>query len=258
MTRRHALLVLFTAAAAAAATFIWLEWPHDDPARVSVEEAVRSFRAQGSESTGDRAGIGPAPGVYRYATQGAETGDASFFSASHSYDGVSTVTVSAGGCGETERWEVLAQRWNETEVCSRPAGEEPWAATEFHEFFGNEQEDVFSCRGDSPRRPPFEPVSKPFTIRCTSPDSTVLSTLRVRDLAPVEVDGRKYQAVHTVTRSVLKGETNGTTRSEDWRRRSDGLLLRRRVAAKASTDAAGGTLYTEHYTITLIDPRPRR
>ncbi|HYG95960.1 MAG TPA: hypothetical protein VD741_02520, partial [Solirubrobacterales bacterium] len=211
-----------------------------------------------SRNAGLRAGSGPAPGVYRYATRGSESVATDFLSTTHSYDGVSTITVSAGGCGEVERWEVLEERWNEAESCPRSAAGERWTVTEFHEFFGIAQEDAYTCRGESMQRPPFAAPSARFTSRCTSADSSVLNTSRIRGIATVTVGGKKYEAVHTVSSSVVSGDTTGNATSEDWRRRSDGLLLRRSVSSNALTSAGGGARYSERYTIELIDPRPRR
>src|ERR1044071_6433484 len=110
MSRRRVVIVVVLAGVAALALLVWLKLPRDEPKRATVDDAVRSFRAQGE---GGGAGAGePALGVYRYATAGEEEAEA-ILSASHDYDGVSTITLSAGHCGQLELWRVLEGRWTE-------------------------------------------------------------------------------------------------------------------------------------------------
>lgn len=255
MARRYKLATLIAVLAAVVATVLWLNWPRDAAVRATVQDAVRSFRAQGGP--GVDAGAGPAPGVYRYVTRGSES-VAAVLSTTHSYDGVSTLTVSTGSCGEIERWEVLKERWNETEWCGGRTGAEAWRVVEFHEFFGVAQEDAFACMGEAMQRPPFADASARFGSRCRSSDSSARNDGRVEGFTTVEVDGREYEAVHTVSQSRVEGNSTGNTTTEDWRRRSDGLLLRREVSSDVSTSAGGGADYTERYGIELIDPHPQR
>jgi hypothetical protein len=163
-----------------------------------------------------------------------------------------------GSCGDIERWEVLRERWTETEWCGAPGGTEAWKVTEFHEFFGTEKKDTFKCQGESIRQPPFENGSTRSRNRCESSGSSALGTARFQGFVPVEVNGEEYEAAHIFSQSVVEGDTSGTTETEDWRRRSDGLLLRRQVSSDALTNAGGGARYIESYRIELIDPHPQR
>lgn len=47
-------------------------------------------------------------------------------------------------------------------------------------------------------------------------------------------------------------------RVKDWRRRSDGLLLRRDVTSQAESDSYGGMHYSEHYGLRLLSVIPER
>lgn len=252
---RRRILLLLTIVAAISAALAWLNRPHDDPARTTVEDAVRSFRAHG---TGPNEPGAAAPGVYRYATRGSESVETAILSATHDYNGVSTIAITPGGCGEIERWQVLVSRWNEIESCGGPKDDKVWTVTEFHEFFDVGQEAIFRCGGTSTLGPPFEPSGTRFSSRCDSGDSSATSASRVVGFEVITVDGRRYEAIHTMSRSVLSGDTEGSAKSEDWRRRSDGLLLRRWVSSDASTSDGGGTHYTERYMVNLIDPKPQR
>lgn len=222
-----------------------------------MDEAIRSFRAEDDGGRGGEAGGERAPGVYRYETRGSESAQSPILDTTHDYDGVSTIVVSAGRCGVVERWQVLKGRWAEGESCPGPRGDRFTTATEFHEFFGFEQEDSFRCSGIAmPRLEQSAGVR--FSSSCESEDSSVSNASRVIGFGTVTVAGEPFEAIHTESRSELEGEFTGTARREEWRRRSDGLLLRRAVSTTTDTGLGGGTHYTEQYTIELLDTQPRR
>lgn len=257
MPRRRYIALLVAAGVVAVAVLAWLNRPRDEPARATVDEAVRSFRAQddggrGGEDSGERA-----LGVYRYATRGSESVQSPVTDTSHDYDGVSTIVVSEGRCGEVERWQVLEGRWSEGESCPGPHGYRFTTATEFHEFFGFEQEDSFRCHGVAMPRPPVK-RGVSFSSSCRSGDSSVTNASRVIGFETVTIAGEPFQAIHIESRSELEGEVTGAARREEWRRRSDGLLLRRSASTATDTSVGGGTHYTEQYTIELLDTQPRR
>lgn len=256
--RRRYIVSLVVAGAAVLAVLAWIHRPQDDPARATVDDAVRSFRAQDDGGRGGEASAGRALGVYRYATRGSETAESPILDTTHDYNGISTIVLSEGRCGEVERWEVLSGRWTEGETCKGPDGDRFTAGTEFHEFFGYGQKDSFRCRGISMSGPPVEKVGARFSSSCESDDSSVINESRVVGFETVTVAFEPFPAIHTESRSRLEGESTGTARREDWRRRSDGLLLKRSVSSEADTSLGGGTHYTERYTIELLDSQPRR
>jgi hypothetical protein len=239
------------------AVLVWLNRPQDEPARATVDDAVRSFRAQADGGRDGAASGERALGVYRYATQGSESVQSPVADTTHSYDGVSTVVVSEGQCGKVERWQVLEGRWSEGESCPSSHGDRFTMATEFHEFFGFEQEDSFRCDGIAMPRAPVKRGAN-FASSCRSRDSSVTNASRVVGLETVTVAGEPFEAIHIESRSELGGEVTGTSRREEWRRESDGLLLRRSASTSTDTGLGGGTHYTEQYTIELLDTRPRR
>jgi hypothetical protein len=257
--RRYIALVAVAGIVAGIALLAWLNRPRDDPAKATVGDAVRSFRAGGE---GGRHEVGPgepALGVYRYATRGSESAKTALGGTSHDYRGLSTIVLSAGRCGERERWQVLEGRWTEAESCAGPSGRQLGTVTEFHEFFGVEQEDSFRCEGAAvPGLDDLRPGVQ-FSNSCESDGSSISNSAKVAGFETVSVGGEPFPAVRVVSMSRLDGETSGTARREDWRRRSDGLLLRRTATSVADASAAGTDAhYSESYTIRLLDPEPRR
>ena len=254
MGRGRKIALLVAVCVVVLAALAWLNRPRDEPTKVTVHDAVRSFRAE--SDSGEPAGgpKEPALGVYRYTTRGSESVKSPIFGATHNYSGVSTIVLSAGRCGQRERWQVLAGRWSEAEACPAAHGEATATVVEFHEFFGTGQEDSFHCHST--------PVSgRPgshFSSECESEDSSISSSSRVLGVESVSVGGEPYDATHIESRSVLGGETSGSSKHEEWRRRSDGLLLKRSAESEANTSKAGGSHYSEHYTIQLLSVTPQR
>lgn len=257
MSRRRYIAIAAVAGVGLLALVAWLNRPRDEPARASVKDAVRAFRA-GAENRDLEAASGePAPGVYRYATRGEESAKTAIGGATHDYYGVSTIAVGSGRCG-VERWQVLTGRWTEAETCLGPKGYELKTVTEFHEFFDVGQKDSFRCHGaPAPRLADLQPGIS-FSGLCESDGSTISSVAEVVGFGTVFVGDEAFPVVHTRARSRVEGETSGSALRDDWRRRSDGLLLRRSVTSDADSDAGGGTHYTERYTLHLIDLEPRR
>jgi hypothetical protein len=235
---------------------VWQAWPRDDPARATVEEAVERFRERAAAS-GEGPG-GAASGVYRYRTTGSETADTDLLSATHDYDGISTIIISRSDCGVLERWQVLAGRWTEADFCVPPDGSGLRRVTEFHEFFGRDRENTYRCRGRAPSRRLLRTVGTKFSSRCSSGDNSANSVSRVVDVERIEVAGESIDAIHTVSDVVLDGDVAGSTTREDWRRREDGLLLRRVVETDAEMSGAISADYAEEYTIELLSTRPQR
>lgn len=255
-SRRRYIVALVVVCVAGLAVLAWVNRPRDDPARATVHDAVRSFRAQADGERGEAGSGERALGVYRYATQGSESVESPISDTTHDYYGVSTVVVSEGQCGKVERWQVLEERWSEGESCPGPDGDRFTAATEFHEFFGFEQEDSFRCRGIVMPRPIKAGVS--FSSSCESSDSSVVNVSRIIGIETVAVAGEPFEAIRIRSQSELSGEVTGTAQREEWRRLSDGLLLRRSTSTATDTGIGGGTHYSERYTIKLLHPRPRR
>jgi hypothetical protein len=256
--RKVTLLVAACLAAVAVAVVVaWQSRPSDDASKATVNDAVRSFRAEGESGGRHRAEADEtAPGVYRYATSGSESVTGAEFGTTHKYGGVSTITVSSGRCGERERWQVLVERWTQAEACAGQHGGGIVRLTQFHEFFGEEQEDSLLCHG-----PAGAEISRPgarYSSSCRSRGSSISTVTHVIGPRRISVGGQGFDAIGTVSESTLRGGTSGTSSREDWRRRSDGLLLSRWSQTDVDTSEGGGSHYTERYTIRLLSTKPRR
>jgi hypothetical protein len=238
--------------------FAWRHFPRDDVSRTSVDDALRAFRRdRGGSSTSAGGGSGfPRPGVYRYATRGGESLDAAVLDADHPYAGVSTIAIAPSPCGVRERWQVFASRWSEGAVCRVGGGTRLESVEERHEFFGRENVVSNRCSGDVV--PPLSELRAGTAWRsvCASRDSSVHNASTVVGPEAVEVAGRKLDALHIRSVSRFEGESSGRAERDEWRRRSDGLLLERTVAIDADFDIIGGGHYTERYSLRLLSTRP--
>jgi hypothetical protein len=258
MRRGRYIALGVVAAVAVLAALAWLNRPSDHATKATVDDAVRSFRDEDDRARRGDGDDEPLLGVYRYRTRGSETAQNLLAGgATHDYRGISTITLSDGRCGLRERWQVLAGRWSEGELCTLSQGDAHATATEFHEFFGVGQEDSFRCSGVPVGRAQLRPGAH-FASSCRSDDSSLSSVTRVVGIEMVSVGGKKIEATHSMSRSRLEGGTSGTGRREEWRRRSDGLLLRRTVSSDAESSGSGGTDYNESYTLQLLAVTPRR
>lgn len=256
MGRGSKIALLVAVCLVAVAALAWLNRPRDETTKATVGDAVRTFRADGN-ARHDRESKGePALGVYRYMTSGSESVKGAAFGATHGYGGVSTIALSAGKCSERERWQVLAGRWAEAESCAGPHRETRSTLVEFHEFFGTPQEDSFRCYGSS--GPPHPQPGTRYSSRCESKGSSISTMARIAGAGRVTVGGVPYDAVHIESRSVLGGQTSGTAQRDEWRRRSDGLLLRRAADSEVDTSAGEDSHYSERYTLRLLSTEPRR
>ncbi len=257
-SRKVALLVAVgLTVVAAVATIAWLSRPSDEASKATVNDAVRSFRAEGGsgERRGDRVDEA-ALGVYRYATSGSESVKGAGFGTTHDYGGVSTITISSGRCGQRERWQVLVERWTEAEACAGRHGRGSVRLIQLHEFFGEEKKDSFLCHG--PAGPETSRPGARYSSACRSGGSSISTVTHVIGTRRISVGGKDFEAIGTVSQSGLRGGTSGTSSREEWRRRSDGLLLSRWSQTEAETNGGGGSHYSEHYEIRLLSTTPRR
>ncbi len=197
-------------------------------------------------------------GVYRYRTRGEEhiqAGD--LLSATHDYNGVSTVILTSSSCGVRERWEVLNARWSEVSFCDPPNGNGLSQFSEFHEFFGIARRDDYHCQGNTLPRQVASRAGARITSKCEGDGNAAVTDSRVLGETAVEVAGKPIEAIHTSSRTRLRGEVSGTTRRDEWRRRSDGLLLRSIAVTDATREETISANYQERYTLKLLSLLPR-
>lgn len=237
----------------------WRLFPRDDTTRVSVGDAVAQFRAEGGgRGGGEGALFERRPGVYRYQTRGSESADTGLISATHDYDGISTITISPKGCGVVERWQVLGGRWAEFRSCPTKGDFfELKGFVEYHEFFGESRKSTYTCTGDPASKRSARQVGKTFQGRCESDEGdSATSVSLVEAIEKVDVGGKAFDAVHTTTDVKLDGHVTGTAKRDDWRRRSDGLLLRRVTSSDAQMSGTIDADYKESYSLQLLSVEP--
>jgi hypothetical protein len=242
------------------AIFAWKVVPRDSVTRATVGEAVQKFRHRVEQRTAHGTGLldGVEYGVYRYEIHGGEDVDATILSARHNYGGVSTVAVTPMPCGVEERWQVLKGRWTEVELCRTEGGSRVRKLRDSHEFFGEERVISYACRGDDIPVAADQRPGVGWTFECVADGASATNVSRVVAIEELEVGGQAYDAVHSRSKITLEGEVSGTDRREEWRRRSDGLLLRRVDDIEANLDIIGGASYEEHYSLSLLSSEPER
>ena len=246
--------------AAGGALYAWTHFPRDHTSRTSASDALHAFRQRLKNiplHSNQNFNL-PQPGVYRYATLGGEALDTPILSTNHEYDGVSTITVQPSPCGIDERWQVFKSRWNEGTVCYESHGTRLASVTERHEFFGTSSSVSDRCNGGTV--PPFSDmrVGMHWKTTCASRANLTLNRSTVVGFQAIAVTGEELNAVHIKSVATLEGETSGRVERNDWRRKADGLVLRRTVTTDAHFDFVGGGHYSEHYSLMLLSSTPRR
>ncbi|HEX5608562.1 MAG TPA: hypothetical protein VFX45_00560 [Solirubrobacterales bacterium] len=247
LTRARVLLLLGLLAVAIA--LVWQLVPRDETSSVALSDELARFRKlaeQDPARTEAAAGL-PAPGVYRYAIQGGESLDA-LLDADHPYGGTATIVVTRVPCGVEESWRVLRERWSVSALCQVGGELRLRRLDDYHDFFGEARTYAYACA----------PSARPRVTECRAGGSGISYSTQSLGTEPVEVGGRTFVARHIRSAIVLSGETSGAGRSEEWRRSSDGLLLRKRVEVSTNVAVPGGGEYTESYWLALRSSRPER
>jgi hypothetical protein len=265
VSRGRTIALVLAACVVIGGILVWRLFPSDDTSRVSVAEQVAEFREGGGGAGGGEGALFERkPGVYRYKTAGSETADTGLLSSTHEYDGISTMTISPKSCGVVEgvveRWQVLGGRWSEFTSCPTKGDFfELRGFVDFHEFFGDARETAYTCTGDAASRRSARQVGKTFDGRCESKDgNSVTSRSLVEGVEKVRVGEKRFDAVHTVSDVELAGDVAGIAKRDDWRRRSDGLLLRRISDSDVRMSGSIDADYEERYTIELISVNPEQ
>jgi hypothetical protein len=250
MSRGWGIALGLVALVAAVGLFVWQQRPRDSADRVTVDQVREKFRADVARDPGrlEQADGLPEPGVYRYSIHGGETLDA-VQDTDHRYGGVSTITVIPSPCGVLERLQVLSGRWSQIELCPGDGGDiRVVSLHDHHEFFGVEQDTSYVCRRGA----------QPEESRCASGGDLISNTGKLIGTESVEVGGRSFSAFHVRTDIAISGSNSGAGRSDEWRRRSDNLLLKKEVSTDASFTEEGGGNYGERYSLLLLSTSPQR
>jgi len=209
---------------------------------------------------------GDAGGVYVYDTTGSEGVDA-LSGGSHDYPARTTMTVTpaAGDCLDV-RWDALAQRWDDEQLC--PAAGGGWTrprTTEFHSFFGQDETRTSTCTGTDVVPPP-DPGAGATTWTCDSPGtgrsgpSHEDGRRNVVGEGHVIVAGTTRAALHVRYTTTVSGDTTGGGTVDRWYSLDRYPLLLREIIHETdrSHTVIGTVRYHEDVALTLAAWEPRR
>jgi hypothetical protein len=247
----------------------------DSARAVPTEEVVDVFRASTStteepasttsttEVTASTAATIAPPlveqGIYRYNTTGSENIDA-LDGATHDYPSETTITVVASGCGVHLRWDALRERRDEWALCSTPDGIELQAdGVQYHEFFGQPDEEAVTCDGAVLLVPVVAPIPGEVQSQsCTLADDPWLPSWEVLERTTRSVEGTQIEVQH-VRMTVDDNDEYWEHTVVDWYLAATGLPVEV-VCTKESRSPSpiGAVTYREQYDLKLISTTPLR
>lgn len=259
-------------AAVVAVLVVRAVWLHDSTRTVDADEALDRYRSSTTvapdsnpdstlaPATTEPSAVLltlPAPGVYLYATSGSESVDL-LGGAVHSYPPRTTLTVTPSGCGVHLRWDLLAERREEWDLCVTGAGiEYQPRSTAYHEFFGQGEENAAECDRAVVVRP-VEVVEGAITEpRCTIRGSEWLPRWEVIGTDTRLLEGHEVDTVHVrLTVNDTDGYLEQTT--VDWWLDEHGLPVEMRGTEDSTADsgAVGDLRYVEQYQAALVSSDP--
>jgi hypothetical protein len=252
---RHAASEPSTTAAPDATARPEAERAKDTDKRAEPAAAAATPEGAGAEPAAEPFEI-PQEGVYTYATEGYEQTDA-LSGQRHDYPSETAVTIRKGGCGWTSRWAPLRERWEENEICEKPAGSFMARYTMHHEFFQRGVTDQFTCDGYVQR--PDVKAGESWTFGCKSKGTTGTSTNTVVGFETITVDGTAVKTVHMRYAITAKGDNEGTIVQDRWLGLEPRSLVR--LTQKADLKVAspfGKVNYAERFRIDLTSLEPKR
>jgi hypothetical protein len=197
----------------------------------------------------------PAAGVYVYDTTGSDSVDA-LGGASHRYPAATTITVQPGGCGVTQRWQALEERWDAWTSCEEHDGVRLGSFTGYHRFFGEGTTDEWVCSGAP--RPVRAAPGTTWSTTCVQESAPTVWTGTVVGDETLVVGGDPVRVQH-VRIELDDGLATDVQRYEAWYLEGTDLLVRQ-VAdmATANSSSIGTVHYREQYTLQLVSLVPRR
>jgi hypothetical protein len=203
----------------------------------------------------------PEPGVYVYTTSGSESIDA-LTGARHEYPAESAITVTPGGCGVVVRWQPLAERYDEYDLCLAPSGGlDSSTYTSFHRFFNQDDKSTYSCPPGTAFVPRPTTAGSAWRASCSSGDTVDTTEWKVVGTAPMTIGATTVPAVQ------LRGDdtftdpdgSNGATGIDLWIDATTGLTLKRvEQGTSTTTSPIGDIHYVERIELTLTSLTPRR
>lgn len=256
-----AAVVVLVVAALAVRAFVL----HDSARSVDAEEALDRYR-NSTTVVADTALTTtvppteftlPRPGVYLYATSGSESVDL-LGGATHAYPPRTTLTVTPAGCGVHLRWDLLAERREEWDLCVTPDGiEYQTMSSQYHEFFGQGEENLVEC-DRAVVLVPVEPIEGTVTEpRCTIRGESWSPRWELIGRDTRLVGGSEVDTVHLrLTVDDSDGFLEATT--IDWWLDEHGLPVEMRGSEDSTADsgAVGVLRYVETYQAALVSAEP--
>ena len=189
------------------------------------------------------------PGVYRYATTGFEENDA-LAGARHDYPVETYLTIGAGACGTTARWDALAERWVEWDHCG--PGVAVTGTRGYHEWFGVPDLEHEAC----PEPLPMVPAAT-VTVACVTGDTTETYTVTPLGAEDLVIAGETVTTDHVRIASVLTGGTTGASEVELWVLPDTVLVVKTTVGRHTTSPSRIGDVhYDEVYTLVLASLMP--
>ncbi len=221
------LLAALVYVAALGGAAVW--WVVRPPTPVAVADAVHRFRSTELSGTAHRGG--PDIGVYVYATDGWER--VSSANITHHYPARTTLTVTDTTCGLRIRWDGLAGRWAQWDLCRTASGWHLEHYVDAHKFLYVQDIHEYTCAGF--------PV-----VVCRAATGILTSTVE-----PVSPG-------HMRITQIATGRSISTGNIEVWLL-PNGLPQRLVITDHGSQSTLGQRIeYTESATFTLTSATPLR
>lgn len=241
---------------------IWLLGFRNTTTPVSPDDVISSLTSATSTTTPastatslepDTTVVPPAGAeAYVYTTTGYEQVDA-LGGARHDYPAETYVSRRPGGCGTIFRWDALAERFAESEICDGRLASE----RSFHRWFGQDDDELSECDGDNYWVPPDDTVIS-WSYTCTSPQSSSEYAVELQGIETLTIGGRSIDTYHlTVTSTTGNGRTTGTKTSDVWRALDGGLPVREAWIDDSTTESPIGPInYEERVDVRVASLEP--
>ena len=251
--RRHwpyaVLIVLVLLAGVGAVTWQHLFGVH----AVSVSKALDRYRTQHPAPPASVI-AGPAPGVYVLATNGSER--LSVGGLSHTYPKRTTLTITPSGSCATVRWDALAERWMQWQLCSSAHGWSLLSYTDLHKFLYREDRHDYRCPADAVVYPVG---AQPSAFVCPTSNGKMAMTITDQGTESVTVAGVPQPATHLHVVLTATGASSNNGVADIWVRSSDALPLRATVTNHGHQFVLGSDIrYDEHASYLLTSTTPLR
>lgn len=240
------MFVVLAVIVAAGGAYLW----HDlrQPHRVSVTSVVDRFRGQTATPTATAQLLGPAAGVYLYATDGSE--QISVGGIVHHYPPRTTLTVSPSACGLNFRWDALAERWLQWRLCGGGAAWRLEGITDLHKFLYVADKQQLTCDAGALLRDGGSFVCRSSTTQVSWQFAVVGRETRT-------VGGKPMPTTHVRGTSRTTGASLNSETVEAWLL-SNGLPARVEVRNHGSSHVLGQNVtYDEKATFDLTSATPR-